>query len=258
MRSALLLLAACGRVGFDERAVATDAAVDVAQCVPLTAHDEDGDGVADSCDVCPHIAGAHTDRDGDGVGDACDLQPENPRQRIVVFDPLTSITGWTTNGTVSVGSDSVKLGGLGQLGGRIAKAFVPATDAITIGVRTMAVGNGQYLFAVMFVETFAPARSVYCEDFSDGVDTSLLVTYTLDGSSFVHDDSAVAPPIANSAGRLTAAIDATSIACSLAWNAPPLDAAGPRPPQIVPQTLALYAENIQLELDYVLQIRTDP
>ena len=59
----VVLLAACGRFDFD----------------PLGGHDEDGDGIPDREDPCPHVPGDRSDRDGDGVGDACDPNPDVPR-----------------------------------------------------------------------------------------------------------------------------------------------------------------------------------
>ena len=69
------MFAACGRVGFDDR-IDGGGGSESTVCAPQSMHDEDADGVVDSCDVCPHIAGAQTDSDGDGVGDACDVDPE--------------------------------------------------------------------------------------------------------------------------------------------------------------------------------------
>jgi len=44
--------------------------------IDLPSHDEDGDLVDDSVDLCPHLAGdAQVDSDGDGIGDDCDLDP---------------------------------------------------------------------------------------------------------------------------------------------------------------------------------------
>jgi thrombospondin type 3 repeat protein len=57
--------------------------------VEASGHDEDGDGVADAIDTCPHVFDPQqTDSDGDGVGDACDPEPANPRQSLALFDPL--------------------------------------------------------------------------------------------------------------------------------------------------------------------------
>ena len=50
-----------------------------------SAHDEDGDGVDDSVDVCPHIPGSQADQDGDGIGDDCDPEPTIPNQHLLLF-----------------------------------------------------------------------------------------------------------------------------------------------------------------------------
>lgn len=69
-------------------------------------HDEDGDGIDDACDPCPHVADSGADSDGDGVGDACDPQPAIAKQRIAYFDPFTTVRPeWTLeNLTVTQGS----------------------------------------------------------------------------------------------------------------------------------------------------------
>jgi hypothetical protein len=82
--AAILAIACCGRVGFDERTI------DATTCPNATGHDEDGDGVDDACDGCPHIADpAQPDRDGDGVDDACDPHPDTPGDKLAFFDPFT-------------------------------------------------------------------------------------------------------------------------------------------------------------------------
>jgi len=84
VRIALLVgLAACGRLDFAEHVDASDAARDTPTA---TGHDEDGDGIPDSIDPCPHVAiGGMTDTDGDGVGDACDANPTTPSEHWLLF-----------------------------------------------------------------------------------------------------------------------------------------------------------------------------
>ena len=255
MRSAvLLLLAGCGRFGFDARP--TDAALDATPCVPVGTHDEDADGIIDSCDVCPHLADAtQADTDGDRVGDACDPEVDLPRQRIALFDPFTSIADWTPIGPVVPEADSVSLGGIG-LSGSLRRDFVPATDTLVIGARTFATGTGQRLFALIFKEV-VNGKAFYCELFEDP-DAQLLLTYTLDSMTFVHPDFVGTSPLANGRGALAVAIDATSGTCRLAWNAMTYTATGARPSEIDLQVVSLYAENVDVDLDYFLQIRTDP
>ncbi len=51
-------------------------------------HDEDSDGFGDPCDNCPGVADLNVDRDGDGLGDSCDPRPDQPGDRLVLFDPF--------------------------------------------------------------------------------------------------------------------------------------------------------------------------
>jgi hypothetical protein len=90
-----------------------------AACVGTTMHDEDGDGVVDSCDNCPSVANANQSDTGeqnaggvaDGVGDACDPRPAAGGDSILLFDPFTSgqIGGdWQVNGgTWQAGADTI-------------------------------------------------------------------------------------------------------------------------------------------------------
>ncbi|NVB81755.1 MAG: hypothetical protein HOV81_25395 [Kofleriaceae bacterium] len=77
---ASLVAAGCGRIDFAE---VLDASAPIG-------HDEDGDGIGDADDPCPHVAiGERADGDGDGVGDACDPNPTTPGDSWTVFSPLT-------------------------------------------------------------------------------------------------------------------------------------------------------------------------
>ena len=76
-----VVIAGCGRLDFDRvELIAADVA-------PI-GHDEDGDGLGDTADPCPHVSGDDGDRDGDGVGDACDPDPAVAGDRIRVFSTL--------------------------------------------------------------------------------------------------------------------------------------------------------------------------
>ncbi len=72
-------------------------------------NDEDGDGVVDSCDMCPADADPlQADGDGDRVGDACDPHPAVIGDRILFFDGFTaSVAGWNQRvGTWTVAGGS--------------------------------------------------------------------------------------------------------------------------------------------------------
>ncbi|MBA3540165.1 MAG: hypothetical protein H0T79_11100 [Deltaproteobacteria bacterium] len=139
LRLAVVALAACGRVGFEPGPA--DGAF---------GHDEDGDGVADVTDVCPHLPGAQLDRDGDGIGDDCDPEPDLDHQRLVRFATLTpEDQPFTLNmeGAWSPGADSIHTDGsaYAQL-----RYDVPLTSGrIAIGADlTSVVGTDQHQFAL--------------------------------------------------------------------------------------------------------------
>ena len=104
---ALLLLAACDRVYNLHRDPdpidaeidgPPDAHVDAPPCGdgPSSGHDEDGDGIDDLCDNCPHVMNAdQANSDGDDMGDVCD-RVAGRIDCLVKFDPLTSLPATTS------------------------------------------------------------------------------------------------------------------------------------------------------------------
>ena len=151
----VVLLAACGR--FDFAARAPDAAAPDA----VTGHDEDGDGVPDVIDVCPHVADPdQLDTDGDGIGDACDPEPTNPRQKLALFatlqpddQPLTlNGTGTWTQDTDSVDFD-------GNQDGELFYTLSATNIRVAVAVDVLAKTNGsgvQHQVAVGFEPEVAP------------------------------------------------------------------------------------------------------
>lgn len=116
-----------------------DAVVDAASTT-----DEDGDGVADRLDNCPHVANAGqadtTEQNGaDGVGDACDPEP-TARNRLLVFDGFTaSSADWTTSGA-STGQGVLRL----SAGGFLTSAVpLPRHVQWQIGARVTAPNPGE-------------------------------------------------------------------------------------------------------------------
>lgn len=140
MRWVLVLLAACGRIDFAARAVdAIDNATDA-----VTGHDEDGDGVPDVIDNCPHLANPdQLDSDGDGIGDACDPEPANPRQQLALFatlqptdDPLeASGTGTWTQDVDSIDFD-------GNMTGFLGYTFAATNARVSVGADILELTNG--------------------------------------------------------------------------------------------------------------------
>jgi hypothetical protein len=182
----VLAVFACGcRFAFDD--VTTDAPrVDTLDIDVLLGHDEDGDGVIDGEDFCPHIADTlNADTDGDGVGDVCDREPAVARQQWKLFAPMTGPTlpafastgsAWTMNADdwhyMDVGSQVQLLrdGGL-----------VSDVDA-WVGIDVEALGTGGIQAAIILDGTNVPYW--YGELFGDATTARISITeYT--GTTYV-------------------------------------------------------------------------
>lgn len=107
----LCAICACGRLGFDatDAGPSTGELPDARVCTSFQ-HDEDGDGIDDSCDVCPHLADpVQDDGDVDGVGDACDPEPTLPRQAIMFFEPFINRDQWRSTVPSTTDGESLQI-----------------------------------------------------------------------------------------------------------------------------------------------------
>lgn len=142
----------CGRLGFDpDEQTIDDAAGGTDATDAVTGHDEDGDGVVDANDNCPHLANLDQgDTDGDEVGDACDPQPLTAGEHIALFATLTpgdqplALGG---DGTWTTAADGLGFtGGFGTL--RFDLPLGAARVAFGIDVVGLVTGMGQHQIAL--------------------------------------------------------------------------------------------------------------
>jgi hypothetical protein len=177
----VVVVASACRYRFDE--VTLDATGDVSADV-LLGHDEDGDGITDSADFCPHIADTmNDDSDGDGVGDVCDIEPTMARQTWELFAPMTGSLplavgpagGWTMNVDdwhYSDGSSEAQLIRDGGIGG---------VDA-WVGFDVEAVGTGGVQAAIITNGMSVPYW--YGEVFDDGTNGARISIAEFDGNTY--------------------------------------------------------------------------
>jgi hypothetical protein len=248
MRVWLVALTACGRIGFTPG--------DAGDCAPV-GHDEDGDGIDDACDGCPHVFDPdQIDSDGDGVDDVCDPNPTVPTESIAIFDPFTSqLPIWTITGAtpmfdgdsavVDSTSDDVTMEladppGLDhyEFGGSIGASFPPNVK-IEISIRQ----DNQHYY--------------YCELYDFGGNTiDFDRAYTLDGMKYFTGTIAdLQAPLAN--GRFVVWLERRppQVTCGTTW--PP----GATIPEAIPSGIAenqvgLHLAGDQVRLDYFIQIHS--
>jgi len=113
---------------------------DLAGCIGGSP-DEDSDGRADSCDLCPDDADSTpVDSDGDGLPDACDPDVAAKTNTLVYFDPFNAASGhWPGNNMVT-NSYMTLDSGPGQIVTGNATDTVPAN----VRVQTHLFPNGYY------------------------------------------------------------------------------------------------------------------
>lgn len=246
----MLLLAACGRIGFDGVELVEG---DAASCASAVGHDEDADGIDDACDLCPQTADvAQADRDGDRVGDACDPHPDDPRDQIAVFDPFTSLDpAWNfrTNPPTVTG-DSI-IGDGRPLQFRADRADVPGDDTYTfvIELREGEVG-AQRQIALYALETDTQVYFCDLDQSASGTDFFWQQTFTTDGSYHSQQSSSLTGPLENGGLFVTLEHQPTRWACITDWpvGQPRLEDGIPGGGEIEPTTISLGVINLEIEI----------
>jgi hypothetical protein len=236
----LTCVVGCGRLDFGE--------------VHAITHDEDGDGIDDAVDTCPHVAGPNTDSDGDGVGDACDPHPDTAGDHIGLFsslepgtNPFDDITGFTQDpdGLRHVGDVSLFL--TRPIGSaRIELGF----DIVTI------IGTDQHQIALGVVRSADPYYFAELNDNTAGTVHDLAVL-SYDGTNgYVPLASTDIPLLHTGRGIHRLDVDATthSYATVAGWDGE-LYTAMAATPQYAGGTKLHYALNgIELVLRYIIVI----
>lgn len=243
----LLFLAACGRVDFDALAPA------------CAGHDEDGDGVPDVCDVCPHIADDQADRDGDGVGDACDQHPDDAIDHIAFFDPFVAAGDvWTFRQSQPTYS------------GEDLEIDATPKDVYFAANYPHPPASGSYLFGAEIVAVNAAKSQLsisgfageggyyYCELDAEGAgNTALAQTYTLDNDTFERlseSDSAVdlAP------GEVSMALvdEPPTFTCNTSWFASPATLTSEIP--LTATSVEIGTNNAHVRFHWFIAITSEP
>ncbi|HEX5062346.1 MAG TPA: thrombospondin type 3 repeat-containing protein [Kofleriaceae bacterium] len=281
-----IVAAGCGRLGFGERTgggtgdggggsddgqlddgggsgsvdgpMGDGPGTDAFVCVTGPNHDEDGDGVRDACDVCPHIPdSAQADTDGDRVGDACDPEPNNARQSILLFDPFVTIGASWTNGGATQGTDEIIIDARGGKAFRITRSITPTHDLFMIGATTGAGdASTHHISLVTFPNT--GNADAYCEMYDNGSSTATQFTWTFDNMTYMHGapSSWGATRLANGSGTFSYDLDVSQVTCKSTWQSNQRISTAARP-AIAAEKFMIYGENLLMRVQYIIIIRTN-
>lgn len=245
IRAALPLLAyvaACGRLGFGE---VSDADI---------GHDEDGDGIGDAMDNCPHIAGSNADSDGDGVGDACDPNPTTPGDTIGLFAPLTpgtspfdAIAGFTeeADGIRRTGDTSI----------RVTRPM--ATARIEIGFEVLAIlGTGQHQIGVGIERGGPPYYFAELND-NNGATVHNIAIFSFDPTNgYVPLDFVDIPPLRTGKGLVRLDVDATdhTYAAVAGWEGELYSVSAPTPQYSGGSQIRYSLNGLDIRINYIIVI----
>lgn len=254
----LTALAACrihfDALGDDAAAAGDDVAIDVDTV--LGGHDEDGDGIPDSLDVCPHVADSpQTDGDGDRVGDACDPNPATPTEEIVVFDPFVTLSSeWNLLGPAPMTDGESLIADTRGSDLDLRRPYTLGTDVFELAGELGAPGGGS---EQIFITMLEPGqRWYYCELF-DGGTPKLALSYTLDMASFLQiDETPLQGPLANGAFVLRMTHTPPTTSCTTSWPATGSEVGGTLPGGITPTELQLFTKEVEVRWHYFIHIRT--
>jgi hypothetical protein len=247
---ALVVTCSC-RIGFEQ--VATDSTA-------LAGHDEDGDGIADALDNCPHVSNAtQLDSDGDNVGEACDPRPSIATESIVYFDPFTeSRPEWRSAGAgATVAFDGESLFADTRTGlFTLHMDLSPQVDVLEIG--GMIGQRGSTIEQLTLSVRQVDDPRAYCELY-DGGSPILSAVYTLDSVVYNPIESSnLVAPLENGPFVLRLTHAAQQVTCTTTWPTATPVVGGAFPQQITPVRVATHAQGIEVSWSYFIQIRTNP
>jgi hypothetical protein len=152
--------------------------------------------------------------------------------------------------------DAVELDGRGSA----AKAVLhvgPATDVFKWGGEVGTAGAGERQLSFLAFDPAGPFY--YCEVYDNGMGAEeVKFTYTYNGINYTFFDRKDLPgPIENGPLTLTLRHHPADMGCRSQWQAAVTDVAGTLPAGITPDRISVGAMNVQLRLEYVVQIRTE-
>ncbi len=249
----LACVVGCGRLDFGE---VSDKPVPDGSVDSITAvnHDEDGDGIDDALDNCPHMAGSTADDDSDGVGNVCDPHPTTPGDHIGLFsslepgtNPFDDIPGFSqeADGIRHVGDTSIFLTrNVGSA--RIELGF----DIISI------IGTGQHQIALGVDRGMDPYYFAELNDNSGGTVHQVAI-FSYDGTNgYIALTTTDIPVLHTGRGISRVDVDATAhtYATTAGWDGE-LYTANAATPQYTGGVKLHYALNgLELVLRYIIII----
>jgi hypothetical protein len=249
-------LVGCGRFGFDFEHLDSgqlDSGLS-------TQHDEDGDGIADAYDVCPHVADpTQVDSDGDGVGDACDPHPAMPIDHIVRFEPFTSVPvdlTYFTQGTPTYVSDGESL----IIDATTANSrwgasydLTPVTERFVVGGSLGVPDQPTSEFAV----TLGPFGSprYYCDVYDYGT-PGFVFGYTTDSANYTMTGPTLVGPVMGDF-EMTYDHDPPNVSCTLDAGTGGYTVPSTVPAGISPMSVQLFTQGELVTLHWFVQIHSD-
>lgn len=163
--------------------------------------DEDADGRADVCDLCPaDYDPTPTDGDADGLPDACDPDPGTGVNTPVYIDLFTSNSGhWSGNNTISGSSLLLDSGGISQVGASNATDMMPLLVRVEAYITPIkAYGGSQADDTGIYIGTSADASQgdgVFCALSANGGPDTLDVYQVHNGGLNVPTSQSLGGPL---------------------------------------------------------------